>query len=260
MFVQQIGNERWRGALLGFTVFLTGMLMVIAGFVEATSVALAQDETSTLREVGVIASPDEALTSALADCADVAALAPGELAAAEDGQTGYVINGEPSEARYVVEEELATVGANTAIGRTNAFIGQILLDSDAMPASCSRFDVDMRTLVSDSSRRDNFLRGNTLQSDQYPIATFILRAVEGLDSALTGEEQTFTLIGDLVFRGQTQLVAWEATAALEGEELAGSAFIEFDMTDFNIEKPIVGSVVSIDDTVRLEVDISAQQA
>ena len=117
----------------------------------------------------------------------------------------------------------------------------------------------MRTLVSDESRRDNFLRGNTLQSDQYPIATFILRAVEGLDASLNGEEQTFTLIGDLVFRGQTQLVAWEATATLQDEELAGSAFIEFDMTDFNIEKPIVGSVVSIDDTIRLEVDIVAQQ-
>jgi hypothetical protein len=32
------------------------------------------------------------------------------------------------------------------------------------------------------------------------------------------------------------------------------------MTDFTIEKPVVGSVVSIDDTVRLEVDIVAQQA
>ena len=170
MLVQQIGNERWRSALLGITLLLTGALMVIAGIFQATSVAIAQDDTSTLREVGVIASPDDALSAALADCAGVAALAPGELAPAEDGQTGYVINGEPSEARYVVEEELATIGANTAIGRTNAFIGQILVDGESMPASCSRFDVDMRTLVSDSSRRDNYLRGATLQSDQFPIA------------------------------------------------------------------------------------------
>jgi polyisoprenoid-binding protein YceI len=258
--VKQVGNRRWRGALLGFALLLAGGLMIEAGIGQLTPETLAQDDISTLREVGVIASPDESLTAALADCAGVAGLAPGELAVVEDGQTSYVISGESSETRYVVEEELATIGANTAIGRTNAFIGQILLDSDSMPASCSRFDVDMRTLVSDSSRRDNYLRGATLQSDQYPIATFILRAVEGLAALLTNEEQTFTLIGDLVFRGQSQLVAWEASAALDGDALIGSAFLEFGVTDFTIEKPVVGSVVSIDDTVRLEVDIVAQQA
>ena len=252
-------NRRWRGALLGFALLLAGGMMVAAGIAQLSSTALAQDDAATPRETGVISSPDEALVAVLADCADVAALAPGELPPAGDGQSAYIISGEPSEARYVVDEELASIGANTAIGRTNAFTGQILIDDESMPAACSRFDVDMRTLVSDSSRRDNFLRGSTLQSDQFPIATFILRAVEDLESALDNEERTFTLIGDLVFRGQTQLVAWEATAALDGDELAGSAFIEFDMIDFGIDKPIVGSVVSIDDTIRLEVNIVAQQ-
>ena len=239
---------------------LAGGLMIAAGLGQLGSTVLAQDDPAAPREVGVIASPDDALTSLLADCADVAALANGELPAVEDGHLAYIINGEPSEARYVVAEELANIGANTAIGRTNAFVGQIVADGVSMPASCSRFDVNMRALVSNSSRRDNYLRGSTLQSDQFPFATFILRAIEGLDTSLNDEEQTFTLIGYLEFRGQTQSVAWETTAALDGGELNGSAFIEFDMTDFTIEQPIVGSVVSIDDTVRLEVDIVAQQA
>jgi polyisoprenoid-binding protein YceI len=246
-------------ALLGIAPLLIGGLVLGATIGGPSATALAQDDAA-LRDVGVIVEPDETLAGLLAACADVVALQPGELAPLQDGQVGYIINGEPSEARYVVEEELAGFGANTAIGRTNAFIGQIVLDEHGMPASCSRFDVDMRTLQSDESRRDNFLRGNTLQSDQYPVATFVLRAVEGLEGALTAEVQAFTLIGDLVFREQTQLVAWEATAALDGGQLMGTAFTEFDMTDFDIEKPIVGSVVSIDDTVRLEVDIAAQQA
>ncbi len=135
-----------------------------------------------------------------------------------------------------------------------------MLDAEGHPIPCSRFDVDMRTLVSDSSRRDNFIRGNTLQSDTYPVATFILRTMEGLDGALGGDEQTFTLIGDLMFRGQTQLVAWEATASLEGDVLSGSAHTGFLLEDYNIEKPIVGSVVSIADDLRLEVDIEAAKA
>ncbi|MGD9711409.1 MAG: YceI family protein [Thermomicrobiales bacterium] len=247
----------WRRLAAGVSFLILGALLVGAGTTMLVPNAGAQADAPVLREVGVIADPDEALTSSLADCSDVAALQPGELSAVEDGQKAYVINGEPSEARYVVEEELAGIGANTAIGRTNAFIGQILLDDANMPVTCSRFDVDMRTLVSDESRRDNFLRGNTLQSDSYPVATFILRTVEGLDGGLSSEEQTFTLIGDLVFRGQTQLVAWEATASLNGDNLSGSAFTSFLLEDYNIEKPIVGSVVSIADDLRLEVDIEA---
>ncbi|MEZ4499229.1 MAG: YceI family protein [Thermomicrobiales bacterium] len=249
-------KKQKRKILVGVSGLLIGGMMLgaaIGGF----GIHAGAQETSVLRPVGVIAEPDEALTASLADCTDVAALDPGVLSEVGDGQTAYVLNSEESEARYVVEEELAGIGANTAIGATNAFIGQILLDSEGSPAACSRFDVDMRTLVSDESRRDNFIRGNTLQSDTYPVATFILRATEGLESPLTNEEQTFTLIGDLTFRGETKLVAWEVTASLDADTLTGTAFTEFLLEDYNIEKPIVGSVVSIADDLRLEVDIVA---
>lgn len=250
----------WRRLMAGIALMLLGVVLAGSGTGSLGAIASAQDDASGLRAVGVIADPDEALTATLADCSTAASLQPGELAAIEDDQQAFVITGDPSEARYVVEEELAGIGANTAIGRTNAFIGQIVLDSEGHPIPCSRFDVDMRTLVSDSSRRDNFLRGNTLQSDTYPVATFILRAVEGLDGALGSDEQTFTLIGDLIFRGQTELVAWEATASLDGDVLSGSAHTEFLLEDYNIDKPIVGSVVSIADDLRLEVDIEAARA
>jgi len=257
--VEQLNGSSRRKIMVGFASMLAGGLMLGNAIGGLTTGVGAQDGTE-LRAVGVIAEPDDALTSSLADCTEVASLDPGVLSGAGEGQAAYVIDSENSEARYVIEEELAGFGANTAIGATNAFIGQILLDSDGNPVACSRFDVDMRTLQSDESRRDNFIRGSTLQSDTYPVATFILRAVEGLDGALTTEEQTFTLIGDLVFRGQTQLVAWETTASLDGDVLTGSAFTEFLLTDYNIEKPIVGSVVSIADDLRLEVDINAAAA
>jgi polyisoprenoid-binding protein YceI len=220
----------------------------------------AQDSANPLREPGVIETPDDTLTQSLAECSDAEALAPGELAEVPDGDTGYVINGAPSEARYVIDEELGGIGANTAIGRTNAFIGQIVVDAEGVPVDCSRFDVDMRTLESDQAKRDNFLRGNTLQSDQFPVATFVLLEVEGLDGPLTADDQTFSLIGDLTFRGDTKLVVWEATAKVDGGNLVGTAFTEFELADFNIQKPIVGSVISIADTVRLEVDIDAAKA
>jgi polyisoprenoid-binding protein YceI len=241
-----------------FTAFLSslGALALIAGIVTLSPAASAQESTA-LREIGVIAEPDGALTSLLADCTTVAALAPGELQEPEDRITSLIISGEPSVARYLVDEELAGIGANTAVGTTSAIIGQILMNGDGAPVECSRFDVDIRTLTSDSSRRDNFLYNNTLE-EVYPVATFVLRTVEGLDGALSeGEETTFTLIGDLTFHGVTQVVAWEATAVSNGNELTGTAATEVLMDEFDITPPVVGSVVSVDDTIRLEVDIVA---
>ena len=232
--------------------------LLVGGILALFSTAGMAQDTATTMQVGVIAEPDDALLAALVTCDDVAALPPGQLADVPDNTTGYVINGEPSEARYVIDEELGGVGATTAIGRTNAFIGQILVGDDASPVTCSRFDVDMRTLESDKSRRDNYLRGNTLQSDQFPVATFVVRGVEGIEGPLTADAQTFWLIGDLTFRGDTKLVVWEATVGIDDGTLTGTAFTEFELADFNIEKPIVGSVISIDDTVRLEVDIDAR--
>ena len=169
----------------------------------------------------------------------------------------YVVDPAQSEARYVAQEELAGVGANTAIGSTNTIQGAFLFDADGNPIPCSTIYVDVRTFESDSSRRDNFLRGNTLQSDQYPLAEFVVTEIQGFTMPADGEETTFTLVGNFTLHGVTQAMAWEATAAREGDTLTGSAKTEFDMVDFNIEKPIVGSVLSIEDVIQLEIDIVA---
>jgi len=169
----------------------------------------------------------------------------------------YVVDPAQSEARYIAEEELANVGANTAVGSTNTIQGAFLFDADGNPIPCSTIYVDVRTFESDSSRRDNFLRGNTLQSDQYPLAEFVVTEIQDFTMPADGEETTFTLVGNFTLHGVTKTVAWETTATRTGDTLTGSANTEFDMADFNIEKPIVGSVLSIEDTIQLEIDLVA---
>jgi polyisoprenoid-binding protein YceI len=173
----------------------------------------------------------------------------------------YSINSEESEARYRVQEELRGIGDTEAVGATDAFIGQILFDENGMPLECSRFDVDLRTLTSDEARRDNYLYTNTLETEQYPLATFVLTSVEGLDAALVdGEETTFNLIGNLTVHGVTKLVSWDATATKNGEALTGSATMTFEMPEFGIEPPKAGPVISLDETVVLEIDFTAESA
>ena len=226
-------------------------VLVMGGVLWSATAGVNAQATATPAAMGVIEAP-----------ADLAACEPSELGMLPEGTdaaTLYAIVPEESEARYRVQEELAQVGETEAVGKTQAIIGQIAFGDDGMPMACSRFDIDMRTLQSDQARRDNYLYNNTLEAKTYPLATFVLRDVEGLDAPLTeGEETTLTLIGDLTLRDTTKLVAWDATVTLDGDTLTGAAATEFEMPDFAIEPPSVPVVLSLDETIRLEFDVTAR--
>jgi polyisoprenoid-binding protein YceI len=170
----------------------------------------------------------------------------------------YTVDGEQSLATYTVMEELASIGANEVNGTTSAIIGSILFDEDGTPLSCSNFAVDMRTMQTDESRRDNYLRENTLESDTFPFATFVVASVEGVDGPVVeGEAAALQLTGDLTIHGVTKTVTWEAEVTREADTLTGTATCTFLIEDFGMEKPIVGPVVGIDDEVTLTIDIVA---
>lgn len=230
---------------------------------------------SKLQVLTVIAAMAMALFARPASAQDAAASTPGVLgtpsatavcdpAKTPDASTvaaTYKISSADSNAQYQAEETLAGKGANTAIGKTSAFIGTFYFDASGNPLACSRWDVDLRTLVSDEARRDNFLYTNTLETQTYPLATFILTSVDGFKGQLVdGQAQTFTLVGDLTLHGVTKVVSWTATVTLSGDEIKGTADTAFDMPDFNIEPPKVGPVLSLDSHVKLHVDIVAKKA
>jgi polyisoprenoid-binding protein YceI len=170
----------------------------------------------------------------------------------------YTVNGEESTASYTAQEELASVGAAEAVGTTNAIIGSILLDENNVPLACSNFAVDMRTMESDESKRDNYLRENVLESETYPYATFVVAYVTGAEEGLQeGETATVQLVGDLTIHGVTKTVTWDAEVMLEGESITGTATTTFLIADYGMEKPIVGQVVSIEDEIVLNVEITA---
>lgn len=227
------GRERQLLAAVGFAVAMmsgaTGLAIYPAG---------AQDVTPTPTP-GVLTTP-----AANLDCSTVSGVA-----------AVYTVASEESEARYRVQEELASQGAVEAVGATKAVIGNLYLGAKGEPRACSRFDVDLRTLVSDSSRRDNYLYTNTLETQAFPVATFVLSKVEGLNGPLTETETTFRLIGDLTFHGVTKPVAWDVTASLVDGAIRGKAVTVFEMPAFGITPPTVGPVVSLDETVKLELEL-----
>ena len=166
---------------------------------------------------------------------------------------------ENSEARFRVREQLAGADLpNDAIGRTKDFTGTLVIKPDgSIVSSDSQFVVSMGTLVSDQSMRDNYLRGNVLQVNQYPKAVFVPKQASGLPSPLPQSGSvTFKLTGDLTVRNVTKPVTWDVTAQVQGNQVTAQAATAFKFEDLSLTQPRVGRVLSIEDNIKLELDVT----
>ena len=169
----------------------------------------------------------------------------------------YVVAPEGTEARYRVREQLARIDfPSDAIGKTSKVEGQIVLDpSGGIVREQSKFTVDLTSLASDSERRDNYVRRNTLQTAQHPAIAFAPTEFRNLRFPLPASgEVTFQIVGEMVIKEQTRPVTWDVTARLAQGAVTGQATTKFTFADFELNKPRVASVLSVDDDIRLELD------
>jgi polyisoprenoid-binding protein YceI len=169
----------------------------------------------------------------------------------------YVVAPTGNEARYRVREQLAGFDLpRDAIGATKDVTGQIAIGADGkVVKDGSKVTIDLSTLKSDQSRRDNFLRRNTLETSKYPRAELVPVVLEGLLLPIQpGSSQTFSVRGDLTVHGVTRPTTWQVTARGEGSDIVGTASTAFTFKDFGLEQPRVPVVLSVADTIRLEYD------
>ena len=163
--------------------------------------------------------------------------------------------GEGTVARYKVEEELARQGFFVATGETTDVAGRIVFDDEgAVVADESSIVIQAGTLKTDSDRRDRYVRERTLQTAQYPEVVFRPTSVEGLPSPVSEASGTveFSISGDLTIRDQTRPVTWDVTAEF-GDIITGIAVIDITFEQFGMDKPSVAVVLSVEDTIRLEI-------
>ncbi len=162
-------------------------------------------------------------------------------------------------ARYRVRERL--VGhdlPNDAVGETKALAGAIAFDSSGkVIRQASKFTVNAATFVSDKDRRDGFVRGRLLESDSYPEAVLVPTAVSGITLPLpTSGSKPFEMTGDLTVRGVTRPTTWKGTALFQEGRVTGSAATAFTFADVSMEQPRVPVLLSVADTIRLEIDFN----
>jgi polyisoprenoid-binding protein YceI len=162
-----------------------------------------------------------------------------------------------NEARFIVREQLAGAELpNDAVGVTSAITGGITLDARGMvDSSGSRISVDLTTLTSDRSRRDNFIKRRTIVTDSFPTAELVVTGIRGLPATLPASgTMTLVLTGNLTIHGVTRPSTWDVTARADGESITGKAVTRIKFGDFGMTQPRVAIVLSVVDDIRLEYD------
>jgi polyisoprenoid-binding protein YceI len=121
---------------------------------------------------------------------------------------------------------------NTAAGRTNDVTGSMTLTASTVTAA--EFTADMTTVESDDDRRDGQFRGNIMNTDEFPTATFKLTEPIEFGNPADGEKVTASATGDLTLRGVTNSVTFDVEARKTGNVIEVSGSIPISFSDFEI--------------------------
>ena len=152
---------------------------------------------------------------------------------------------------YRVQEELANVGAKTAVGRTNSLSGTFTFQGTTL--SAADIDVDMTALESDSSGRDRQMRTQALETDTFPDATFTLTAPVDLGAVPeTGTPFSVEATGDLTVHGVTRPVTVPIEGQLLGDSVVVIGRIDILFSDYDIDSPRAALVLSVEDQGEME--------
>jgi polyisoprenoid-binding protein YceI len=160
---------------------------------------------------------------------------------------------------YRVEEELANVGAATAVGRTPHVTGSLALAGRQITAV--EMSADLSTLQSDKSQRDGQLRRQALETDQFPTATFSLTQPIDLGS-VPADAQVIqaTATGDLTIHGVTKSVQIPVEARVAGDVVTVTGSIDILFADYGMNRPTSFLVLSIADHGTMEFQLQFTKA
>ena len=179
-----------------------------------------------------------------------------------DGHSEIVINIQSgSVARYIVREQLARwISAKDVSGETELVTGQIRVSPEGvLIPKDSQFVVNLKSLKSDEPKRDNYIRKNALESNKFPEAVFEINAMEGWQGPLpTSGSINVSLTGNMTIHGVTKEITWDLAADVEQDIVNGIAKTEIDFNLFNIKKPRLPFILTLEDTLRLELEFVAK--
>jgi polyisoprenoid-binding protein YceI len=147
---------------------------------------------------------------------------------------------------YRVQEELVTIGAATAVGRTPDVTGTVVIDGSTLAGV--EIEADLTTLQSDNDMRDDQLGRQGIETDTYPTAAFVLNEPIELETMpADGQTIAASATGELTLHGVTNTVEVPLVAALTNGVVTVVGSLDISFADYGIVPPESMRVLSIAD-------------
>ncbi len=146
----------------------------------------------------------------------------------------------------------------TAVGRTLAVSGSMTVEGTTV--TDASIVADLTALASERGRRDNFLRTNALETDTFTEATFELTGPFELDEVPgIGEVVEVTVPGELTIHGVTRDVEVPLVARWSGDFIDLSGSIPIRLADYDMDRPDIAGMVTVEDDGIMELQLSFER-
>ena len=198
-----------------------------------------------------------------ANIADAAAAASDETAPDDDptppldnidGSWIVVANEDATFVGYRINEVLNTIGDFEVVGRTSEVTGTLVAYKTRI--STATVTAQMGSLTTDRSGRDNAMRSQSLETEDFPEATFDLSTPIDIGSIpVEGETVTVTANGDLTIHGVTKTVDFPLEATVTNGLIVVVGQLQIELADFDISAPSAAIVAKVEDVAILELSL-----
>lgn len=194
-----------------------------------------------IREPAAESFLDEASTSTIATSDTTVNSSAPTISLDDPSGTWQVTN--TSQVGYRVDEVL--FGQNvTAVGRTNAVTGSLVIDDGVVTSG--QFVVDMTTVKSDEPKRDAQFESRIMDVINYPTATFVLSSPITLAPTSTTTPTTNTASGELTLRGITKPVSVSVVGEVRDGRIVVTGELTVTFSDWEIPNPSIPGISTED--------------
>jgi polyisoprenoid-binding protein YceI len=154
---------------------------------------------------------------------------------------------------FRIKEELASIGATTAVGRTPVVEGTLSLAGTIV--SDLSVEADVSQIVTNASRRDRAVQ-SALDTGSFPTATFTLTDPIDIGAIpAEGEPVPVVAAGELEIKGVTQSIEIPLETQLVGDLIVVVGAVDITFADWGVEMPTSPGVVSVEDHGMLEIQL-----
>lgn len=240
-------RRKWRW-IAGFVVFAAlfgavGIPYIYIHFINKPEPKLSfEQRDKELAAAAATAANSE--TTAVVASTDTAAASTSAAVASTDSVDGTWKIVSPSTAGYRVKEVLN--GQSTeAVGRTSGVEGTVTIGGTSVTAV--DLSVDMTTVASNESRRDDAFRGRIMNTGEFPVALFSLTEPIVLGTIPdVGATATATAKGTLTMHGVEKAVEVAVTARRSASTIEVLGTIPIAFADYGVANPSIGFVKTED--------------